>query len=89
MTIDKKKILEYLLYPLLTLSFASLLLTFVVDSISRGSILESINFIFNSLNTFLFNALIIFFNIIINLTNKKENIFLFFNIFCMDICSNN
>ncbi len=72
MTINKKKILEYLLYPLLTLSFASLLLTFVVDSISRGSILESINFIFNSLNTFLFNALIIFLTLSLTLLTRKK-----------------
>ena len=37
----QKKLLEYLGYPLLILSVVSLLLTFVVDSISRGSISQS------------------------------------------------
>lgn len=49
-----KKLLEYLAYPLLMLVIVSLLLTFVVDSISRGSISESFNFISSKEITFLF-----------------------------------
>lgn len=68
----QKKLLEYLGYPLLILSVVSLLLTFVVDSISRGSISQSLNFISSKGNTFLFNALIIFLTLSITLLFKKK-----------------
>ena len=55
---NRKKLLEYLIYPLSLLLLMSLLLTFVVDCISRGSISESMNFISEKGITFLFNALI-------------------------------
>ena len=67
-----KKLLEYLAYPLLMLVIVSLLLTFVVDSISRGSISESFNFISSKEITFLFNTLIIFLTLSITLLTKRK-----------------
>ena len=67
-----KKLLEYLSYPLLMLVIVSLLLTFVVDSISRGSISESFNFISSKEITFLFNTLIIFLTLSITLLTKRK-----------------
>ena len=70
-----KKLLEYLSYPLLMLVIVSLLLTFVVDSISRGSISESFNFISSKEITFLFNTLIIFLTLSITLLTKRKTFY--------------
>lgn len=70
-----KRIFEYLIYPLSILILVSLLLAFVVDSISRGSISESINFISNKGITFLFNALIILLTLSITLLTKRKMFF--------------
>ena len=69
---NKKKLLECLIYPLTILSLISLLLTFIVDCISRGSFTESINFISNKSFTFLFNALIISLTLSITLLTKRR-----------------
>lgn len=67
-----KRFLEYLIYPLSVLILLSLLLAFIVDSISRGSISESIDFISNRGITFLFNALIILLTFSITLLTKRK-----------------
>ena len=72
MNTNKKKLFEYLIYPISILILVSLLLAFVVDSISRGSISESINFISNKGITFLFNALIILLTLSITLLTKRK-----------------
>lgn len=69
---NTKKLFEYLIYPISILILVSLLLAFVVDSISRGSISESINFISNKGITFLFNALIILLTLSITLLTKRK-----------------
>ena len=69
---NRKKLLEYLIYPLSLLLLMSLLLTFVVDCISRGSISESMNFISEKSITFLFNALIILLTLSITLLTKRK-----------------
>ena len=69
---NRKKLLEYLIYPLSLLLLMSLLLTFVVDCISRGSISESMNFISEKGITFLFNALIILLTLSITLLTKRK-----------------
>ena len=68
----QKKLFEYLIYPLSIIILISLLLAFVVDSISRGSISESIDFISNKGTTFLFNALIILLILSITLLIKRK-----------------
>ncbi|WP_166484725.1 LTA synthase family protein [Clostridium cuniculi] len=80
MNTNKKKLFEYLIYPISILILVSLLLAFVVDSISRGSISESINFISNKGITFLFNALIILLTLSITLLTKRK-------MFCYSIIS--
>ncbi|MDO4925291.1 MAG: LTA synthase family protein [Turicibacter sp.] len=77
---NTKKLFEYLIYPISILILVSLLLAFVVDSISRGSISESINFISNKGITFLFNALIILLTLSITLLTKRK-------MFCYSIIS--
>ena len=68
----QKKLFEYLIYPLSIIILISLLLAFAVDSISRGSISESIDFISNKGTTFLFNALIILLTLSITLLIKRK-----------------
>lgn len=68
----QKKLFEYLTYPISILILISLLLAFVVDSISRGSISESIDFISSKGTTFLFNSLIILLTLSITLFFKRK-----------------
>lgn len=69
---NRKKLLECLIYPITILLLISLLLTFIVDCISRGSFTESINFISNKSVTFLFNALITSLTLSITLLTKRR-----------------
>lgn len=80
--INRNTIKEYIVYPIILLFTISLILTFIVDSISRGSMSLSINFIKNSFLTFLFNFMIIFLTLSITLlTRKKMFSFSFLSIF--------
>lgn len=80
--INRNTIKEYIVYPIILLFSISLILTFIVDSISRGSMSLSINFIKNSFLTFLFNFMIIFLTLSITLlTRKKMFSFSFLSIF--------
>lgn len=67
-----KKIFDYILSPTIILILISLLLTVIVDSISRGSIYESLNFIKNRHMTFLFNSTIVLITLSITLLTKRK-----------------
>lgn len=67
-----KKIFDYILSPTIILILISLLLTVIVDSISRGSIYESLNFIKNRPMTFLFNSTIVLITLSITLLTKRK-----------------
>ena len=67
-----KKIFDYILSPTIILILISLLLTVIVDSISRGSMYESLNFIKNRHMTFLFNSTIVLITLSITLLTKRK-----------------
>lgn len=65
-------LINYLKSPISILILISLALTFIVETISRGSIKLSISFIYNNLLTFLFNALIILLTLSITLLVRRK-----------------
>lgn len=72
MNSKQKKFFDYILTPTVILILISLLLTVIVDSISRGSIYESLNFIKNRHMTFLFNSTIVLITLSITLLTKRK-----------------
>ena len=65
-------LINYLKSPISILILISLALTFIVETISSGSIKLSISFIYNNLLTFLFNALIILLTLSITLLVRRK-----------------
>lgn len=64
------KLINYLKNPIAIL--ISLALTFIVETISTGSLKLSMSFIHDNFMTFLFNALIILLNLSLTLLIKKK-----------------
>ena len=77
------KLINYLKNPIAIL--ISLALTFIVETISTGSLKLSMSFIHDNFMTFLFNALIILLNLSLTLLIKKK-IFAYFIISMLWIC---
>ena len=66
------KLINYLKNTIAILIFMSLALTFIVETISRGSLKLSISFIHDNFITFLFNTLIILLTLSLTLLVKKK-----------------
>ena len=80
------KLINYLKNPIAILILISLALTFIVETISTGSLKLSIAFLHFNFMTFLFNALIILLNLSLTLLIKKK-IFAYFIISMLWICN--